>query len=126
MTRSTRRSLCAGMLVLQAVMLFLFGVVSIGMTTLGVGTSLAMGTGLALLCLLAAGLLRGPAGYVLGWLVQVIAVGLGVVVASMFFLGAVFAALWTGAYVLGTKIDREKAERALLEEQWRAEHGAEG
>jgi hypothetical protein len=40
----------------------------------------------------------------------------------MYFLGVVFAALWGAAYFLGAKIDREKAERAMLEEHWRAEH----
>jgi hypothetical protein len=34
----------------------------------------------------------------------------------------VFAALWAGAYFLGAKIDREKAERVQLEQRWRADH----
>jgi hypothetical protein len=38
----------------------------------------------------------------------------------MFVLGAVFAALWTAAYLLGRKVDRERAEREVLEEEWRA------
>jgi len=111
------------MLALQAVVLFLFGVVSIGTTDIGAGTSLAMGGGLAVLCVLTAGLLGRPLGYALGWLVQALSVALGVVVTPMFFLGLVFAALWAGAYVLGARIDREKAERAVLEERWQAEHG---
>jgi hypothetical protein len=118
MTRgSARRSLCAAILLLQAVVLFLTGVASIGMTDLGAGAALGMGLGLAVLCVVAAGLLRGPAGYALGWLVQGLSIGLGFVVALMFFLGVVFAALWLGSYLLGGRIDREKAERALLEEQ---------
>jgi hypothetical protein len=121
--RSVRRSLCAGMLMLQAVVLFLAGIVMTGVTDLGFGTSVLIGLGLAALCLLAAGTLRRPWGYGLGWAVQVVSLALGFVVAMMFFLGAVFTALWAGAYFLGAKIDREKAERAVLEEQWRAEHG---
>jgi hypothetical protein len=31
--------------------------------------------------------------------------------------------LWAGAYFLGAKVDREKAERAELEEQWQADNG---
>ena len=122
MTRSTRRSLCAAMLALQAVVLFLTGVVSIGTTSLGAATSLALGVGLAMLCVLAAGLLGRPGGYALGWAVQVVSIALGLVITAMFFLGAVFAVLWGTSYVLGARIDREKAERAVLEEQWRAEH----
>jgi hypothetical protein len=123
MNHSTRRSVCAAMLVLQAVVLFLFGVVSIGTTDIGAGASLGMGAGLAALCVVAAGLLARPVGYALGWLVQVVSVALGVVATPMFFLGVVFGGLWLGAYLLGNRVDREKAERLVLEEQWQAEHG---
>jgi Protein of unknown function (DUF4233) len=124
-SRSIRRSMCAGMLVLQAVVLFLTGAVAIGMTDLGVARSLALGVGLAVLCLLAAGLLGRPGGYPLGWLVQVVSVALGFVVTAMFFVGLVFAVLWGAAYFLGIKIDRERAERVVLEAEWQAQqpHG---
>jgi Protein of unknown function (DUF4233) len=111
------------MLGLQAVVLFLTGVVAIGLTDVGPVVSLSMGVGLAVLCVLAAGMLGRPIGYPLGWLVQVVSVALGLVVALMFFLGVVFAALWATAYFLGAKIDRERAERVVLEQQWQAEHG---
>jgi hypothetical protein len=120
--RSVRRSMCSAMLVMQGVVLFLTGVVTIGMTDLGVARSLALGVGLAVLCVVAAGLLGRPGGYALGWLVQVVSLALGLVVTVMFFVGAVFAVLWGAAYVLGVKIDRERAERAVLEREWRAEH----
>ena len=125
MSRSIRRAMCAGMLVLQAVVLFLTGVVTIGMTDIGAVASLSLGLGLAVLCVLAAGMLGRPGGYALGWAVQVVSIGLGFVVTAMFFLGVVFGGLWATAYFLGIRIDRERAERAVLEEQWRTEHGAE-
>jgi hypothetical protein len=115
--------MCAGMLTLQAVVLFLTGVVLIGLTSLGPPASLSLGVGLAVACLLAAGLLRRRVGYWLGWAIQVVSIGLGFVVPMMFFLGIVFGALWAGSYFLGAKIDQERAEREVLEEQWRAEHG---
>jgi len=122
-TGSIQRSMCAGMLTLQAVVLFLAGLVMTGVTDVGFGVAVSIGLSLALLCLLAAGTLRRPWGYGLGWTVQVVSVGLGLVVPVMFFLGAVFGALWAGAYFLGARIDREKAEHAALEAQWQAEHG---
>jgi Protein of unknown function (DUF4233) len=121
--RSIRRAMCAGMLVLQAVVLFLTGVVTIGMTDIGAVASLSLGLGLAVLCVVAAGMLGRPGGYALGWAVQVVSIGLGFVVTAMFFLGVVFGGLWATAYFLGIKIDRERAERSALEEQWRTEHG---
>jgi hypothetical protein len=123
MSRSIRRSLCAAMLVLQAIVLFLTGVVTIGLTDLGATTSLVGGLCLALVCVLVAGLLGRPFGYAAGWAVQVLSIALGFVVTAMFFLGAVFAALWATAYFLGDRIDRERAERLVLEDEWRAEHG---
>jgi hypothetical protein len=123
--RSMRRAMCATMLGLQAVVLFLTGVVLIGLTDIGAGTSLAVGFGLAALCVVAAGLLGRPGGYALGWAVQVLSVALGFVVTAMFFLGVVFGVLWATSYFLGIRIDRERAERQVLEEQWRAEHGAD-
>jgi hypothetical protein len=121
--RSMRRSMCAGMLVIQSVVLFLTGVVTIGMTDIGAGASLGLGIGLAVLCVVAAGMLGRPGGYALGWLVQVVSIALGFVVTAMFFLGVVFAALWATSYFLGIRIDQERAERVVLEEEWRAEHG---
>jgi uncharacterized membrane protein YciS (DUF1049 family) len=116
--------MCSAILVLEAVVLFLTGVVSIGTTDLGAGTALGTGVGLAVVCVVAAGLLGRPGGYALGWLVQVVSIALGFLVTTMFFLGVVFAALWAGAYFLGAKVDREKAEREVLEREWQAEHGA--
>ena len=51
---------------------------------------------------------------------QVAAIGLGFVVPVMFGLGLVFAALWTGADLLGRKIERE---RAAAWAAYRAEQG---
>lgn len=125
MTRSLRRGMCAGILGLQAVVLFLTGVVTIGMTDLGVVTSLSLGLGLALLCLLAAGLLGRPVGYWLGWAVQLLSIALGVLATPMFFLGVVFTALWATAFFLGARMDQERAARIVLEEQWQARQSPE-
>lgn len=61
------------------------------------------GLGLALACLLVAGLLRWRWAYVVGSLLQLALLASGVVVPAMFLLGAVFAALWVAALRLGTR-----------------------
>jgi len=107
--RSPRRGMCAGVLSLEAITLGLTTPVMITIADVDTGVALAIGLGLAVLCLLTAGLLRHEWAYGLGWLIQVAAVALGFVIAIMFFLGAVFALLWATAYLLGRKIERERA-----------------
>jgi hypothetical protein len=101
--------MCAGVLALEAITLGLTTPVMITIADIGTGVALAIGLGLAVLCLLTAGLLRREWAYWLGWAIQVAAIALGFAVAIMFFLGAVFAVLWGTAYLLGRKIERERA-----------------
>lgn len=65
----------------------------------------------ALLCLLALGLLRRPPGIWIGSAVQLLLLASGLVVPMMFVVGAVFLALWVVAVILGGRIDSERAER---------------
>ncbi|GAB3251841.1 DUF4233 domain-containing protein [Nocardioides dilutus] len=107
--RSPRRGMCAAVLSLEAITLGLTTPVMITVGDVDTGTALGIGLGLAVACLLVAGMLRGEWAYALGWLLQVGAIGLGVLVPLMFFLGSLFALLWGTAYFLGRKIDRERA-----------------
>ncbi len=110
--RSVQRSMCAGMMGLQAVVLFLVGVALPAVSeSVSPGAGVGIGLGLGFLCVLAAGLMRRPSGPALGWGVQVLSIALGFVVTAMFALGLVFLALYAGAYFLGDKIDRERIER---------------
>jgi Protein of unknown function (DUF4233) len=113
--RSVQRSMCSGMLGLQAVVLFLVGVTLPTVTDVSPGAGIGIGLGLSALCVVAAGLMRSSVGLVLGWAVQALSVALGFVVTAMFALGVIFLALYGGAYVLGARIDRERAERAAAE-----------
>lgn len=103
------RSLASIVLAFESVVLALVTPVMISIA--GVRPAVAIPTclGLFVLALLAAGLLRFRAGYVLGSLVQVAAVGLGFVVPVMFLLGLAFAAFWIAAIILGRRIEAAKA-----------------
>jgi hypothetical protein len=118
--RSPRRGMCAAVLCLEAIALGLTTPVMITIADVATGTALAVGLGLAVVCLLLAGMLRAEWAYVTGYVVQVAAIGLGFVVPVMFGLGAVFAALWAAADLLGRKIERERAEAWAA---YRAEQG---
>lgn len=107
--RSPKRGMAAAVLSLEAVTLGLTTPVLIVIAEVPAGPALAVGLGLALVCVLLAGMLRRPWAYGLGWAVQVVAISLGVLIPVMFLLGPVFAALWAVAVLLGDKIERERA-----------------
>jgi hypothetical protein len=101
--------MCAAILSLEAVVLGLTTPVMINLANVPWRTACVVGLGLCLACLVLAGALRSELAYLLGWAIQVAAIGLGFVVPMMFVLGAVFALLWGTAYFLGRKIERERA-----------------
>ena len=54
----------------------------------------------------ACALLRHPVGYPLGWLTQVMVVGIGVLTPWMYWLGGMFALLWVVSFVLGRRLEQ--------------------
>jgi hypothetical protein len=58
----------------------------------------------AVLSILLTGLLRYPWAYVAGSVLQVLVILSGFVVSTMFFLGAIFTALWITAIWLGRTV----------------------
>ena len=112
--RSPRRGMCAAVLSLEAITLGLTTPVLITVSDVAVPLALLVGLGLAVLCLLVAGMLRKEWAYGLGWAIQVGAIAVGFEIGLMFFLGGLFALLWATAYLLGRKIERER-EAAFAE-----------
>jgi hypothetical protein len=106
------RMMCAAVLALESVALFLTAPVLISLTDVGTAQGWAIGTGLALLCIVGAALMRRGPGIWIGHLVQALAIGLGFVLPVMFALGAMFTGLWILAIVLGRRVDEAKAARA--------------
>ena len=104
-----QRRLCAAILLLEAVVLGLSTPVLISVESVDTHRALWIGLGLAVACLVTAGLLRLSWAYYLGWAIQVAAIALGFQVGAMFALGAVFLALWITAVRLGATIDRDRA-----------------
>jgi hypothetical protein len=107
--RSPRRTLAAATISLEAFVLFFAGLVAKDLSRLPPGAALALFSGLAVACLVTAGLLRTRAGYAVGWIVQAAAIASGFWVPVMFFLGGVFALLWYAALSQGARIERERA-----------------
>lgn len=112
MMRAPKRTLAATMLVLEAMSVFFAALVAMRVSAdLDMGRSLAVIGGLALACLVTAGLLRWRLGYVIGSLLQVPVIATGLWVPTMYFVGGVFAVLWALALKVGGRVEREQAER---------------
>ncbi len=124
--RSPRRGMCAAVLSLEAITVALSTPVMVAISDVALGPSLASGLGVAVACLVIAGMLRSEAGYVAGWAVQAFAIALGLLAPAMFFLGGVFAALWATADLLGRRIERERAAAYDAYEAARSENGPDG
>jgi hypothetical protein len=80
----------------------------------GATAYLLVGTGLAVLCLVAAGLMRRPFGVTLGWLLQLVTFLCAFVVPMMVVVGLIFTALWVTCLWQGQRIDALDAARARL------------
>ncbi|MFJ3716593.1 DUF4233 domain-containing protein [Streptomyces sp. NPDC090057] len=64
------------------------------------------------LCVLLCGMVTRPGGVALGWALQLALIASGVFVPTMYFMGAVFAALWWASVHYGRKVDEAKARFA--------------
>lgn len=104
--------MCAAMLSLEAIILGLSVPVMISVEDVRPAVALTVGLGLAVLCILTAGMLRRPQAYVVGHAIQVGAIASGFLVPAMFVVGAMFALLWFAAFFLGRRIEADKARWA--------------
>jgi hypothetical protein len=76
------------------------------------GLAYALG-GILMVALIATiGVVSRPAGIIIGWVLQIAILAFGFVVPVMWFIGAIFLALWWLAVRNGTRVDRLRAERA--------------
>ncbi|MFI6321645.1 DUF4233 domain-containing protein [Nonomuraea sp. NPDC050556] len=99
------RRLCAGVLGTEAVVAGLVTPVAISVGGVEPWLAITVGLGLAVLCVIVAGLLKRPFAYVAGSVLQVAAICTGFVVPTMFFLGAIFAALWITAIFVARRVE---------------------
>ena len=74
-------------------------------------TYLIVGSGLAVLSLVAAALMRRPFGVTLGWIVQVLTLASALVVSAMLVVGLIFLAMWIAFLIMGSRIDEAQADR---------------
>ncbi|KFG03138.1 MULTISPECIES: DUF4233 domain-containing protein [Streptomyces] len=115
------RTLCASTLIGEFFVIGFAGLVAMKDPGLSMSTVWTV-SGIAMfLCVVLCGLVTRPGGVQLGWALQIALILSGFVVPTMFFMGAVFAALWWASVHFGRKVDEAKARFAA---QTSAEAGA--
>lgn len=103
------RGMCSAVLFFEAIVFGLATPVMVTVYDVDLSTALWIGLSLATASILVIGFLSRHWGYWLGHGLQVAAIALGLVVPIMYLLGSIFAGLWAGAYLLGRKIQADKA-----------------
>lgn len=103
------RTLCASTLIGEFFVIGFAGLVAMQVTDLSRATIWIVSGIAMLLSLLLCGMLSRPGGVQLGWALQIALIASGLVVPTMYFLGAVFGALWWASVHFGRKVDEAKA-----------------
>jgi hypothetical protein len=103
------RTLCASTLIGEFFVIGFAALVAMKDPDLA-GSTVWTVSGIAMfLCLVLCGVVTRPGGVVLGWALQIALIASGFVIPTMFFMGAIFAALWWASVHYGRKIDVAKA-----------------
>ena len=115
--RSARNLFALTTLVLEAFVVLFAALVAYGLQLAETWAIWVAGGVIAVLAILAAGLVRrGKVGYALGWAVQGMLVLSGFIVPMMFIVGALFTLIWHVSLRMGAQIDVERVEREDAEE----------
>ncbi|WP_318203559.1 DUF4233 domain-containing protein [Streptomyces sp. SCL15-4] len=106
------RTLCASTLIGEFFVIGFAGLVAMKDPDLATSTVWLVSGIAMLLCVLLCGMVTRPGGVALGWALQIALIASGVFVPTMYFMGAVFAALWWASVHFGRKVDEAKARFA--------------
>jgi hypothetical protein len=98
--------IAATLLTIEVIVVALAVPVAVNVSEVSAGRAWLVAGSVIVLCIAgAATARRGRVGYVIGTAAQVAALGMGFIVTAMFFIGAVFAALWLTLMRIGPKVE---------------------
>ncbi|WP_394768383.1 DUF4233 domain-containing protein [Lacisediminihabitans sp.] len=107
--RSATESLLSIVLLLEAVLVFFIALTAFGLRVLPAAAAFGGGAALLVALLVVGRLVRYRWGVWLGWLAQAVLLATGFLLPLMWFIGAVFAALWIYCAITGRRLDRRNA-----------------
>jgi len=108
--RTATESLLSITLVLEAILVFFIVMVVFGLRILPPAVAFGGGAALVVALLLVGRIVRYRWGVWLGWALQAFLIALGILLPVMYFVGAIFAAIWVYCFVTGRRLDRRNAE----------------
>jgi hypothetical protein len=106
------RTLCSSTLIGEFFVIGFAGLAAMKDPDLSMSTVWTVSGIAMLLSVLLCAVVTRPGGIAMGWALQIALIASGFIVPSMFFLGAIFAALWWASVHYGRKIDEAKARFA--------------
>lgn len=107
--RSATHSLLSIVLALDAVLVFFVMMTAFGLHLLPPAVVFGFGVGLIVVLAAVGRLVAKPWGVWIGHGLQLVLIALGFVLPAMFFVGALFAALWIYCFIAGRRLDRRNA-----------------
>ena len=107
--RSVTEMLLSIVLALEAFLVFFVTLSVYGLDILEPAVAFGGGAALVVLLLIAGRLVRYPAGWVFGSLLQLVILATGLLIPLMWAVGALFAGIWIFCYIRGRSIDHQKA-----------------
>ena len=107
--RSVTEMLLSIVLALEAFLVFFVTLSVYGLDILEPAVAFGGGAALVVLLLICGRLVRYPAGWVFGSLLQLVILATGLLIPLMWAVGALFAGIWIFCYIRGRSIDHQKA-----------------
>lgn len=110
-------SLLSVALLLEAVLVFFVTMTAFGLKALPPVPAFVGGAVLIVLLVVTGRLVRFEWGIWLGWVLQAVLIGLGILLPLMYFIGAGFAGIWVYCFVKGRQLDAAKLAHLTNPEQ---------
>jgi hypothetical protein len=115
--RSLTESLLSIVLTLEAILVFFIALTVFGLHALSPAVAFGGGAALAVLLLAATRVMRYSWGVWIGWLLQLVILATGLVLAALYIAALFFIAMWVFCFVRGRQIDRQNQARTSESEQ---------
>ena len=114
-TKSSKRALASIVLSFESFVIFFATLAAFGLKGADPASNLpdttaiwAIGLSFSIAAILTPALLRSPAGYVFGWIIQAALLVSGFWLWGMFLIGAILVGLWVWALIAGGTIDKAR------------------